>query len=173
MYDESQEQQQKALRIKTKGLMILHPEERKPDQTQGVQVVSIDLFSVFFMPFSYNGVYYQWSNSLPPPPPPTYIILSAQTTINKGLLGCSSGLRRYSSSQIKRREEEVLGSRQRFAFIYSSCIIVPPKEMLLSFSIGTFLANYDVTNRKQQIDPIYSIVQNEQFESSISQLDKT
>ena len=27
-------------------------------------------------------------------------------------------------------------------------IIVPPKENLLSFSIGTFLTNYDVTCRK-------------------------
>ena len=27
-------------------------------------------------------------------------------------------------------------------------IIVPPMEMLLSFSIGTFLTNYDVINRK-------------------------
>ena len=26
-------------------------------------------------------------------------------------------------------------------------IIVPPKEMLLSFSIGTFLTNYDIKNR--------------------------
>ena len=25
-------------------------------------VVSIELFSVFFMPFSYNVVYYRWSN---------------------------------------------------------------------------------------------------------------
>ena len=46
------------------------------------QVVSIDLFSVFFMPFLYNGVYYRWSNRLPPPPPPAFVILSAQTTIN-------------------------------------------------------------------------------------------
>ena len=36
-------------------------------------------------------------------------------------------------------------------------IIVPTKEMLLSFSIRTFLTNYDVTIRKQQellINPI-------------------
>ena len=31
----------------------------------------------------------------------------------------------------------------------ASKMIVPPKEMLLSFSIGTFLTNYDVTIRKQ------------------------
>ena len=33
----------------------------------------------------------------------------------------------------------------------------PPKEMSLSFSIGAFLTNYDVTNRKQQKALIYSI----------------
>ena len=41
----------------------------------------MDLFSVFFMPFLYSGVYYQWSNQLPPPPSPTFIILSTQTTL--------------------------------------------------------------------------------------------
>ena len=41
----------------------------------------------------------------------------------------------------------------------ASKIIVPPKEMLLSFSIGTFLSNYDVTNRKHKMDLKYSIVQ--------------
>ena len=44
-----------------------------------VLVVSIDLFSVFFMPFSYNEVYFQCSNPLPPPPPPTFVLLSTQT----------------------------------------------------------------------------------------------
>ena len=29
----------------------------------------------------------------------------------------------------------------------ASKMIVPPKKMLLSLSIGTFLTNYDVTNR--------------------------
>ena len=37
-------------------------------------------------------------------------------------------------------------------------MIVPPEEMLLFFSIGLFLTNSDVTNRKQQIDLILSIV---------------
>ena len=37
-----------------------------------------------------------------------------------------------------------------------SKIIVPPKEMLLLFSIGTFLTNYDVTNRKHHINLIVS-----------------
>ena len=32
-------------------------------------------------------------------------------------------------------------------------------EMLLLFSFGTFLTNYDITNRKHLIDSIYSIVQ--------------
>ena len=40
----------------------------------------------------------------------------------------------------------------------ASEVIVELKEMLLSFSIGTFLTNYDVTNRKHEIDPIYSFV---------------
>ena len=39
-----------------------------------------------------------------------------------------------------------------------SKVIAPPREMLLSFSIGTFLTNYDVTNRKHYLDLIYSIV---------------
>ena len=54
-------------------------------------------------------------------------------------------------------------------------VIVRPKEMLLSLSIGTFLANYDVTNRNHYIDLIYSIVQkwtiwerNKSMETSIS-----
>ena len=41
----------------------------------------------------------------------------------------------------------------------ASKIIVPPKEMLFSFSTGTFLTNNDVTNRKHKINLIYSIVQ--------------
>ena len=40
----------------------------------------------------------------------------------------------------------------------ASKTIVPPKEMLLSFSIETFLTNYDVTNRKHWMDLIYSTV---------------
>ena len=47
----------------------------------GIRVVSIDLFSVFFMPFSYNGLYYQWSNWLPPQPLQLFFLLSAQTAI--------------------------------------------------------------------------------------------
>ena len=42
-------------------------------------------------------------------------------------------------------------------------MIVMPKEMLLSFSIGTFLSNYDITIRKQQKGLIYSIVQKSTF----------
>ena len=38
-----------------------------------------------------------------------------------------------------------------------------PKEMLLSFSIGTFLTNYDVTIRKQEKGLIYSIVRKTTF----------
>ena len=37
--------------------------------------------------------------------------------------------------------------------------VVPPKEMLLSFSIVRFLTNNDVTNRKLKNKLIYSIVQ--------------
>ena len=33
-----------------------------------------------------------------------------------------------------------------------------PKEMLLSFLIVQFLTNYDVTNRKQNVELIYSSV---------------
>ena len=33
----------------------------------------------------------------------------------------------------------------------ASKMIVPPKEMLLSFSIGTFLTNYDVTIRTSRM----------------------
>ena len=33
-----------------------------------------------------------------------------------------------------------------------SKVTVPPKEMLLSFPIGTFLTDYDITNRKHYID---------------------
>ena len=40
----------------------------------------------------------------------------------------------------------------------ASKMIVPPKIMLLSFSIGTFLPNYDVTNRKLYYTLTYSIV---------------
>ena len=36
---------------------------------------------------------------------------------------------------------------------------VPPKEKLLSFSIGNFLTYYDVTNRKLQYILTHSIVQ--------------
>ena len=41
----------------------------------------------------------------------------------------------------------------------ASKIIVPPKEMQLSVSIGTFLTLHDVTFRKLKYDLIYSIVQ--------------
>ena len=36
--------------------------------------------------------------------------------------------------------------------------VAPPKEMQLSFSNVQFLTNYDVTNRKQQMDLTYSVV---------------
>ena len=45
------------------------PRDQMLTTTTTILVVSIDLFSVFFIPFSYNGVYYQWSNRAPPPPP--------------------------------------------------------------------------------------------------------
>ena len=35
-------------------------------------------------------------------------------------------------------------------------IIVPPKEMLLLFAIGTFLTKYDVKKRKLKKDLLYS-----------------
>ena len=37
--------------------------------------------------------------------------------------------------------------------------IVPPKEIVLSFSNGTFLTNYDITDRNLYYMLIYSIVQ--------------
>ena len=48
-------------------------------------------------------------------------------------------------------------------------MIVPPKEMLLSFSIGTFLTYYDVTCRKLLNVLIYSTVKKEQNEKEIIQ----
>ena len=50
-----------------------------------------------------------------------------------------------------------------------SKIIVPPKEMLLSFSIGTFLTKYDVINRKFNTFLYTSLYENEQNERGISQ----
>ena len=37
--------------------------------------------------------------------------------------------------------------------------VAPPKEMLLSFSFVQFLTNYDVTNRKQQMELLNSFLQ--------------
>ena len=48
-------------------------------------VVSIDLFSVFFMPFLYNGIYYPWSNRLPPPPPPTFHSFEPSNSLSDNL----------------------------------------------------------------------------------------
>ena len=48
-------------------------------------------------------------------------------------------------------------------FKRSNCFIVPPKEMLLSFSIGTFLTNYDITDRKLYYTLFYSIVQKQTY----------
>ena len=52
----------------------------------------------------------------------------------------------------------------------ASKIIVAPKETLLSFLIGTFLASYDVTNRKA-LDGVNILhcTKKVQFESRISQ----
>ena len=44
-------------------------------------VVSIDLFSVFFMPFLYNGVCYRWFTNCLPHPLLHFVLLSAQTDI--------------------------------------------------------------------------------------------
>ena len=41
----------------------------------------------------------------------------------------------------------------------ASKIIVLPKELSLSVSIGTFLTNYDITNIKLKLIILYSIVQ--------------
>ena len=41
---------------------------------------------------------------------------------------------------------------QKFCAKRASEIVVPPKEMLLSFSCVRFLTNYDVRERKQHID---------------------
>ena len=53
------------------------------------QVVSIDLIWVFFMPFLYNGIYYQ-PNWVPSPPPhPIFHIMSAQTMLFYAQIQCS------------------------------------------------------------------------------------
>ena len=46
---------------------------------------------------------------------------------------------------------------------------VQPKEMQISVSIGTFLTNYDVTNRKLQQTQCTPLYENKQFESKIIQ----
>ena len=81
------------------------------------RVVSIDLFSFSFMPFSYNGVYFQCQEK--------NLILTSPNAQSGNI--CPKML---------------------FCVKRTSKIIIPPKEMLLSFSIGTFLTNYYVTNRK-------------------------
>ena len=87
-------------------------------KNQRKRLVFIDLFCVFFMPFSYNGEYFQPG-----------LILS------------------HLPSKLPH-------------FMDSNCkIIVPPKEMLHSFSIGTFMTYFDVTDRKPYYTLIYSIVQ--------------
>ena len=49
----------------------------------------------------------------------------------------------------------------------------PPKEMLLSFFIGTFLTNYDITNKKQQKALIYSIGGKTTFQSRNKSMETT
>ena len=65
-----------------------------------------------------------------PTPPPISLISSAHTTIFL-----------YSNTKFLRN------SHWNLQTIFSSFIVLP-KGMLLSFSIGTFLTNYDVINRK-------------------------
>ena len=48
-------------------------------------------------------------------------------------------------------------------------IIVPPQEMLLSFSIGTFSTNYDVTSRKPQSLQYLPVYEKNKNEREISQ----
>ena len=45
--------------------------------------------------------------------------------------------------------------------------------MLLSFSIALFLINIEVTNKKHQIDPIYSNVQKQLFLAQIKSMETT
>ena len=52
---------------------------------------------------------------------------------------------------------------------FVSYIIVLPKEMLLSFSIGTFLTINNVTNKKLNTSWYTALCENEQFESKIIQ----
>ena len=54
-------------------------------------------------------------------------------------------------SMIAQRVELVKDNRFKtvlFIFWFVWFYIVPPNYMVLSFSIGTFLTNYDVTDRK-------------------------
>ena len=52
-------------------------------------------------------------------------------------------------------------------------IIVPPKEMLLSFSSGTFLTNYDVIIRKLKYVLIHSTVQKRATKAQNKSIDTT
>ena len=49
-------------------------------------------------------------------------------------------------------------SKRSFCAKRASKLIVLPKEMLVLFSIGTFLTNYDVKDRKLHCTSIYSTV---------------
>ena len=76
------------------------------------------------MPFLYNGVYYR----------PTELVAKK---INKWEGDLSFAVSKRDNFD---RVNKVCGKR-------ASKMKVPPKEMLLPFSIGTFLTNYDVTIR--------------------------
>ena len=114
-------------------------------------VVYIGLFLPFFIPFTYNGVYSQPTKNFTLSPPPTTIYLSTSASIvhlsHTHLLTVLLVLL-FPKVVCRKRASEM---------------IVPSKEMLLSFSIGTFLTNYDITIRKQYKGLIYSIVQKGTF----------
>ena len=117
-------------------------------------VVSIGLFSVCFMPISYNGVYYdQPANYISHP---TISFISSAQTVFKAVLKWLTML----EDQFKMH----LCSNIKFFAKRASKIIVPPQERLLFFSIGTFLTNYDVVTENfntSQYTPLYENEQNE------------
>ena len=118
-------------------------------------VVSIVVFCLFFMPFSYNGDYYRSTYTISYTHPPLshpqnrgYNIYpsSLTHTFASGVLLFRSLFKKHSNFHVVNNffphKNMVCGKR-------ASKMIAPPKEMLLSFSIGTFLTNSDVTIRKQ------------------------
>ena len=106
------------------------------------------LVLIFFYTF-----FLQWSIVWPssriplPPTHPISLISSTQTTIFlKWLTGLEDQLKMYLCPKIKSCTKR------------ASKIIVQPQEMLLLFSIGTFLTNYDVIRRNLNTWVLHSIV---------------